>query len=84
MSKLNMKIGAAAATVLLLSACSIFDPNNGVRVKNNVNQQTVDPYAGFDEGVATLDGQKAEKLLEEYRTEKSTAPTESLLKDVGD
>lgn len=84
MRKMYLTIGLTAASLMLLSACSVFDPNNGVRVENNISKQTVDPYAGFDEGVATLDGAKAEKLLKEYRTESAAAPSESLLQDVGD
>jgi hypothetical protein len=82
MRKVYLTMGITTASLILLSACSVFDPNNGVRVKNNVTKQTVDPYAGFDEGVATLDGVKAEKLLKEYRTESAAAPSESLLKEV--
>lgn len=83
MSKIGLKLAIAGASVVVLSACSVFDPNNGARVENNISQQTVDRYAGFDENVATLDGVKAEKLLKEYRSERSEAPTEKLLEDVG-
>ncbi|MCW9089638.1 MAG: hypothetical protein OQK54_08930 [Gammaproteobacteria bacterium] len=80
-----LNMSAMVVAVTAVSACTIFDPHNGVRVENNIVQQTVDPYAGFgEEGVATLDGQKAEKLLNEYRKEKASAPTERLLLDVSD
>lgn len=72
-------VGASA----MLGACSIFDANHGASVNANTQAQVVDPYAGFGEEVATLDGQKAEKLLNEYRREKAAAPSERLLMDVG-
>lgn len=78
-----LKVSIAALSVLTVSACSVFDPNTGMEVRSNIETQTVNPYAGFDEGTATLDGVKAEKLLNEYRTEKAEAPDEKLLKDIG-
>lgn len=83
MNKRFLELSAVAASLLLITACSHFDPNNGVRVNHNTAQQAVDPYAGFDDEVATLDGQKAEKQLEEYRSEKSKAPSEQLLQGIG-
>ena len=67
----------------IVGGCSIFDKNLGSSVNSNTSAQLVDPYAGHAESVSTLDGQKAEKLLTEYRTEKAKAPTEKLLKDLG-
>lgn len=78
------KFTAAAATLLLLAGCSHFNPDNGATVAHNAEQQVVDPYAGFDEDVAALDGQKAEKLLDDYRREKAAAPRERLLQGIGD
>lgn len=78
-----LKLSVAAMAVFSVSACSVFDPNNGMEVNENIKAQTMNPYAGFDESPATLDGQKAEKLLKEYRTEKAAAPEEKLLKDIG-
>jgi len=72
-----------AVVSAMLGACSIFDANHGASVNANTQAQVVDPYAGFGEEVATLDGQKAEKLLNDYRREKAEAPTERLLMDVG-
>lgn len=83
--KLNtfLKLTIAAMAVVSVSACSVFDPNNGMEVESNIKAQTIDTYAGFEENTATLDGVKAEKLLNEYRTEKAAAPKEKLLKDIG-
>ena len=83
MKKKFLEVGAVAAALVLLAACSNFDPDNGARVQHNTAQQTVDSYAGFDDEVATLDGQKAEKQLKEYRTEKAKAPSEQLLQGIG-
>jgi hypothetical protein len=65
-----------------LVGCSIFDKDLGSSVATNTKAQVVDPYAGHGETVATLDGQKAEKLLKEYRKEKAAAPTERLLTEI--
>lgn len=70
-------------TVVLLG-CSTFDKNNGSRVEHNSRQQTIDQYAGYEESVEPLDGVKAGKALDNYRTEKSEAPTERLMLDVGE
>ena len=49
----------------------------GRATKTNRLLQTVDPSAGeMSVPTATLDGQKAEKVVNEYRKGKSTAPTE--------
>jgi hypothetical protein len=78
-----LKLSIAAMAVFSVSACSVFNPNNGKDINENIKTQTINPYAGFEENTATLDGQKAEKLLKEYRTEKAAAPDEKLLKNVG-
>jgi hypothetical protein len=81
MKQLYMTVLITASA--LLGACTIFDKDLGASVNANTQAQVVDAYAGFGEEVATLDGQKAEKLLNEYRREKAAAPTERLLMDVG-
>lgn len=78
-----MKFVFAATSLFMISACTIFNPNNGQDVAHNTTQQTIDAYAGFEDSVATLDGAKAEKLLNEYRTEGAEAPKGSLLEDIG-
>lgn len=75
---------STATLALLLGGCSNFNPNNGAPVVHNTTQQTVDPYAGFDEDVSALDGQKAEKLLKEYRVEKKDVSREGLVINIGD
>lgn len=82
--KLKSKTVLIILATSMLGACSIFDAQMGKSVNGNTTSQLVDPYAGFHESVATMDGQKAEKLLKEYRTEKAKAPTEKLLQDIGD
>ncbi|MDX1351863.1 MAG: hypothetical protein R3254_02555 [Thiomicrorhabdus sp.] len=71
---------------MTLSGCvSFYDDNFGSKVESNKSAQVINPDAAMDkESVATLDGQKAEKLLNQYRKEKADAPTEKLLKDLGD
>ena len=81
--KTFLKVCIAAMAVFSVSACSVFNPNNGEDVKKNIQTQSINPYAGFEDSTATLDGQKAEKLLNDYRTEKAKAPQEKLLKDIG-
>jgi type IV pilus biogenesis protein CpaD/CtpE len=73
-------------TGLSLSSCATFyDDNLGSKVASNKSAQVINPDAVTEEAsVATLEGQKAEKLLKRYRTEKADAPTEKLLKDLGD
>lgn len=69
----------------LMSGCApLYDANHGSKVNWNNTIQTVDLSASEDTPpVATLDGQKAEKLLKRYRQEKAKAPTEALMKTIG-
>lgn len=47
---------------------------------NNIEVQTINPKAGKEERpLATLDGEKSEKVLEHYRTETGEAPYGKLL-----
>ncbi len=71
---------------LSVSSCaSLFDENFGSKVELNKSAQITNADAIYEEGsVATLEGQKAEKLMSRYRDEKADAPTETLLKDLGD
>lgn len=79
----NIILALAALGMVSIAGCSVFDVNNGARVENNIERQRVDPYAGFDEGVSTLDGQKGEKLLKGYRAEDAKVDSGSLIQDVG-
>ena len=70
-----------------ISGCTaLYDKNHGSKVELNKSAQVINADAIYEEDVplATLEGQKAEKLMLRYRTEKADAPTEKLLKDIGD
>lgn len=72
---------------LAVSGCTaLYDKNLGSKVELNKSAQVVNADAIYEEGgsLTTLEGQKAEKLMLRYRTEKADAPTEKLLKDIGD
>lgn len=69
--------------VFVLAGCSEMSLREDFGRSTAVNQkaQLVNPNAGqMQVPTATLDGQKAEKVVKEYRQEKSKAPTESLVK----
>lgn len=70
---------------LTLSACATFyDDNLGSKVVSNKSAQVINPDAVMDDApIATLEGQKAEKHMERYRTEKAEASTEKLLENLG-
>lgn len=71
---------------LAVSGCTaLYDKNLGSKVELNKSAQVIHADAVEEEGpVAALEGQKAEKLMERYRNEKAEAPTEKLLKDIGE
>ncbi|MCK5003100.1 MAG: hypothetical protein KAS57_08745 [Gammaproteobacteria bacterium] len=72
---------------LAVGGCAaLYDKNLGSKVELNKSAQVVDADAVYEEegSLATLEGQKAEALLNRYRKEKAEAPTEKLLKDIGD
>lgn len=71
---------------MVVSGCTgLYDKDLGSKVEWNKSVQTVNRAAvDEDSPVATLEGQKAEKLMLRYRKEEATAPTERLLKDIGD
>ena len=70
---------------LTVSGCtSLFDKNLGSKVMLNGSAQAINADAIYEEGsVATLEGQKAERLMSRYRKEEAEAPTETLLKNIG-
>ena len=70
---------------LSVSGCAaLFDKNLGSKVFINNSAQVINADAIYEQGsVATLEGQKAEKLMLRYRKEEAAAPTETLLKDIG-
>ena len=76
-----LTVGLAAS-----SCTSHYDKNLGSKIMLNKSAQVVDADAVYEEEghLATLEGQKAEKLLLRYRNEDAAAPTESMLKDIGD
>ena len=71
---------------LAVSGCAaLYDKDLGSKVELNKSAQVVNADAVEEEEshLATLEGQKAEKLMSRYRKEKAEAPTEVLLKGVG-
>lgn len=79
------KVSVLAAAMGLLGACSTtFDPEFGSSVEHNMRVQTVNHDPGYQSTIATLEGQKAEKLLEDYRGEEPEAQEESLTQAIGD
>ena len=78
----------AFAALLLAGGCvttskQTMTPNFGESVRNNIAVQTTDPMAGEEEMPAnTLDGQKAERGLERYRSEEAEAETDRLVEDI--
>lgn len=71
--------------VIVTGCAGLYDKDHGSRVNWNKTVQTVNPAAVDDDApVATLEGQKAENLMLRYRKQEAAAPTERLLKDIGD
>lgn len=69
---------------ITMTGCSHYDPNLGASVKHNQQVQAISPYALYEEGtVAAIDGQKAEKLLKDYRKEESEVDTQTLIQELG-
>ena len=74
--------------LVMLSGCQMKSQTNlregfGNSVKSNVAMHVIDPEAGKEEPVVPdLDGQKAERALERYRTSTGEAEDERLLEDV--
>ena len=59
-------------------------PGFGNAVKANMAAQVVNPEAGKEEQPAPpLDGQKAERVIKDYRKETGEAPTGTLIENVG-
>jgi type IV pilus biogenesis protein CpaD/CtpE len=59
-------------------------PGLGNAVKSNIAVQTVNPGAGQEEyPAATLNGQKSEQVMKEYRKEKGKTETKRLIIDMG-
>lgn len=60
------------------------DPEFGNAVKTNMALQIVNPEAGrVEQPAPPLEGQKAERALQDYRKEKGDASSERLLIDIG-
>ena len=72
---------AGVALVSLFAGCShaplskTFNEANA----NNIAVQTINPNAGKQETVQTLDGQKSENTLQRYRTDTGKAPKDTLI-----
>jgi len=69
--------------VVTLAGCSEMSLRDDFGHSTAVNRklQTVNPTASqMQVPTATLDGQKAEKVVKEYRREEAKAPTEVLVK----
>ena len=80
-----MPIFLLTVGVSLTGCATFYDDSFGTKVESNKSVQVINPGSVTKEAsVATLDGQKADKLLQQYRKEKADAPTEKLLKDLGD
>lgn len=79
-------ISLLMAGVVVSGCTALYDKNHGSKVELNKSAQVVNADAIYEEEgpLATLEGQKAEKLMLRYRKEKADAPTEKLLKDIGD
>lgn len=80
-----MPIFLLTAGLVLSSCTALFDKDLGSKVVSNKSAQVINADAVYEKGsIATLEGQKAEKLMSRYRKEEAEAPTETLLKDIGD
>lgn len=88
MNKMNVTLMPVflLAVSLAASGCAgLYDKDHGSKVEWNKAVQTVNPTAVDDSApVAALEGQKAENLMLRYRKQEAAAPTERLLKDIGD
>lgn len=74
---------AVSCTNNMLERKMTLQDDFGNAVKTNIAAQTINPDAGKEPvPVATRDGQKTEQALEQYRTEKSEAPSGSILDDI--
>lgn len=77
---------SVGASLLMAEGCSHAPLSNNFDQANssNITAQIVNPSAGRDEpSLATLDGQKSERLLDRYRTDTGKAPREVLVTNVG-
>jgi len=74
----------------MISACQMQSQANlregfGDAVKGNVAMHVIDPEAGKEEPIVTdIEGQRAETILDRYRTKSAKVKDEKLLEDVGD
>lgn len=81
----SIKLTGTVAFLMVLGGCTHFDPNLGSTVQNNIDVQTINAYAGFEEvEVAKMDGQKAEQIHSNYLKEEAEVETEKLIEDIGD
>lgn len=82
MQNRTLYVVVASLLMMVMSGCShaplskSFNEANA----NNIAVQTVNPNAGkSDEPIATLDGQKSERLLQRYRADTGKASSDTLV-----
>ena len=82
MQNRSIYVVVASLLISMLPGCShaplskTFNEANA----NNIAVQTVNPNAGKgDEAIATLDGQKSERLLQRYRADTGKASSDTLV-----
>lgn len=77
--QIKMFIPVLSVILLFVTGCSQVSlrEDYGRATKTNRILQTVNPSAkDMNVPTATLDGQKAERVVNDYRKERATAPTE--------
>lgn len=82
----NSRLMTALGAALLLAGCAAptLHPDFGNSYRNNTMVQRMDPGAeGRERPAATVDGQKAEKGLARYRTDKPDSSRETLVQKTG-
>ncbi|MCK5880382.1 MAG: hypothetical protein KAG18_00825 [Sinobacterium sp.] len=74
------------ATVICLTACAEMNlrEDHGKSVAQNADVQTVNKVTPAREPAHTLDGQKAENIMERYRQEEAESSTSNLVNEISD
>lgn len=78
----NRELLVFTVATALMAGCSHapLQADYGVATEHNQRAQTINPVAErADVPLATLDGQKSEKLLKGYRTDSGKAATSSII-----
>ena len=71
------------ALVACMSRAPTISEEFGAAVRHNMALQTVNPDAAGPDESASLDGQKAEQALQDYREGPTDAPPERLIINLG-